>query len=318
MNRTERLELEVLLGKRYSLRKIAQALGRSPNTISYEIMHNGGRSGYHARNAHLYARTRKRFCRYQWKKIEHDVALKTYIIAGLLRHWNPDEISGRMRRECQLFYASKTAIYEWLRSVYGQRYCQYLYSQRYYARRRKPKSKRIMISHRVSIAKRPLGALRRSRYGHWETDAMASKKGCAGGAQTSVERKSRLIACAKRRSMRPRETVRILTNLKAVYRVASATYDNGIENRSHEATGVPSYFCDPYSSWQKGSVENANKMIRRFFPKGTDFTSVSQKEIDHVVSVINRKPRKILGYQTALEVASAGGIIKQPDVLIEG
>ena len=318
MSRTERLELEVLLGKGYSLRKIAGVIGRSPNTISYEITHNGGRAGYHARNAHLYAHTRKHLCRYQWKKIEHDAALKTYIIAGLLRHWNPDEISGRMRREQQPFYASKTAIYEWLRSVYGQGYCPYLYSQRYYAKKRKPKSERIMIPHRVSIAKRPLGVLRRSRYGHWETDAMVSKKGCAGGAQTSVERKSRLVACARRNSMRPRETARILIHLEEEYRVVSATYDNGLENRSHEATGIPSYFCDPYASWQKGSVENANKMIRQFFPKGTDFTSVSQKEIDHVVSIINRKPRKILGYQTALEVASAGGIIKEQSVLIEG
>ena len=318
LSRTERLEMEILLGKGYSYRHIAKALGRSPNTISYEIDTNGGKEGYRALNAHQYARTRKRYSRYQWKKIEHDDALKAYVVEGLRKYWNPDEIAGKMREERQPFYASKTAIYEWLRSVYGQRYCPYLYSGRYYRKKRKPKTKRVMIPHRVSIIKRPLGASRRSRYGHWETDAIVSKKGYSGGVQTSSERKSRLIHCTKRKSMSPRETVQAVARVRERYRVYSLTYDNGIENRWHEKTKIDSYFCDPYSSWQKGGVENANKMIRRFFPKGTDFSEVLQKELDRVVSIINGKPRKILGYRTALEVARASGIIKHASVLIEG
>jgi len=310
VSRTERLEIEVLLGKKYSLRQIAKVLERSPNTISYEIAANGGKSGYRALNANQYARTRKKHARYQWKKIEHDDALKAYIIAGLLAYWNPDEIAGKMREERQPFYASKTAIYEWLRSVWGQQYCPYLYSGRYYRKRRKIKKKHMFIPRRVSIEKRPLGATNRTRYGHWETDAMVSKKGCAGGVQTSSERKSRLVVCMKRTSMSPRETVQAVTRVHERYRTNSLTYDNGIENRWHEKTKIDSYFCDPYSSWQKGGVENANKMIRRFFPKGTDFSQVLQKEIDCVVSIINHKPRRILGYRTALEVAGASGIIK--------
>ena len=175
-----------------------------------------------------------------------------------------------------------------------------------------------MIPHRVSIEERPLGATNRTRYGHWETDAIVSKKGCSGGVQMSSERKSRLIHCTKRTSMSPRETVRAVARVRERYRADSLTYDNGIENRFHEQTKISSYFCDPYSSWQKGSVENANKMIRRFFPKGTNFGAVSQENIDRVVSIINRKPRKILGYRTALEVAGASGIIKKQGVLIEG
>jgi IS30 family transposase len=160
--------------------------------------------------------------------------------------------------------------------------------------------------------------MHRTRYGHWETDAIVSKKGCRGGVQTSSERKSRLIMCKKRRTMSPRETVRVVRRVASQYAVLSLTYDNGIENRWHERTKIDSYFCDPYSSWQKGGVENANKMIRYFFPKGTDFSEVLQKELDRVVSIINCKPRKILRYQTALEVAGASGIIKPLGVLIEG
>lgn len=308
----------MLLGKGYSMRQIAKALGRSPNTISYEVDMNGGKGGYRALLAHQYARTRKRMSRFQRKKIEHDDALKAYVIEGLLKYWNPDEISGKMRKERQPFYASKTTIYEWLRSVWGQRYCPYLYSGRYYRKRRKTKKKRILIPRRVSIEKRPLGATNRTRYGHWETDAIVSKKGCKGGVQTNSERKSKLIHCTKRNSMSPRETVQAVARVRERYQANSMTYDNGIENRFHEQTKISSYFCDPYSSWQKGGVENANKMIRRFFPKGTDFSHVLQKEIDHAVSIINNKPRKILGYQTALEVARASGIIKQTGVLIEG
>jgi IS30 family transposase len=85
---------------------------------------------------------------------------------------------------------------------------------------------------------------------------------------------------------------------------------------AHEELDIPSFFCDPYSSWQKGSIEHANKMIRRYFPKGTDFRSVSQGEVDHVVFIINNKPRKILGYRSSLEVARAAGIINDTSVLI--
>ena len=106
----------------------------------------------------------------------------------------------------------------------------------------------------------------------------------------------------------------MLTNKKAL----SITQDNGIENKDHRLLGIPTFFCDPYSSWQKGGVENANKMIRRYIPKGTDFATVSQEYLDQVVSVINRKPRKILGYRTALEVAMAAGIIHSTGVRIEG
>ncbi len=99
------------------------------------------------------------------------------------------------------------------------------------------------------------------------------------------------------------------------------TYDNGIENRDHTKLGVPTFFCDSYSSWQKGGNENGNKLLRRFFPKGTDFNAVTQKEVDAKVLLINEKPRRSLGYRSAVEVATKRGIIKKiirVGVLTEG
>lgn len=236
--------------------------------------------------------------------------MRIYIINGLKNHQNPDEISGRMKKEKQPFYASKTSVYEWLRSYRGQYYCRYLYSQRYAVKRRgKNKTARVMIPERVSIDRRFLGANNRTRYGHWEKDAVVSRKGCRGSLAVAQERKSRLIVAAKTRTMSPVEHQKTTKAILSDLMVKSVSFDNGIENKNHAHLHLPTFFCDPYSSWQKGGVENANKMIRRYFPKGTDFRSVSQKEIDRAVSIINNKPRKILGYQTALEVARQGGVL---------
>ena len=133
---SERLEIEILIDKGYSYRAIAKVIGRSPNTVSYEIGVNGGKNRYNAQLANQYARTRKKDTRREWSKIEYNEELRNYIIAKLQSHWNPDEIAGNMRKDNLSFYASKTAIYEWLRSVYGQRYCQYLYTQRLIKKKR--------------------------------------------------------------------------------------------------------------------------------------------------------------------------------------
>jgi transposase, IS30 family len=313
LKKSERHEIEILLGKGYSLRSIARTLNRSPNTVSYEISTNGGRNGYRATYANQYARTRAKDKRWQWSKIQENPYLRTYIIAGLESHWNPDEISGSMRRERQPFYASKTAIYEWLRSVHGIRYCPLLYSGRYYRKKRKVKAARSMIPDRVSIHERFLGADHRTRYGHWEGDTIVSGKHTGSRVSISVayERKARLVLARRIENLKPKShtvaLARMLHNKKAL----SMTQDNGGENRYHQELGIPTFFCDPYSSWQKGGVENANKMIRRYVPKGIDLATVSQEYLDRIVSIINRKPRKSLQYRTALEVAEHAGIIKQ-------
>lgn len=177
----ERLEIKILLDKGYSLRAIARSMERGHNTVAYEVEVNGGRNGYDPHLADQYARTRKKDTRRAWSKIEHNPELRSYIINGLQAHWNPDEISGRMKKERKPWYASKTAIYDWLRTVYGQRYCAQLYSRRYYQKKRIKKTERVMIPERVSIDERFRGADNRTRYGHWEDDTIVSRKGCSGG-----------------------------------------------------------------------------------------------------------------------------------------
>jgi IS30 family transposase len=307
---SDRLEIKILLEKGYSLRAIARSMERSHNTISYEIAANGGVFGYNPSNANIYARKRKRDTREEWSKIERIQALQEYIIEGLKQHWNPDEISGRMRDENQPWYASKTAIYDWLRSAYGQQYCHLLYSKSYNKKLHTKKTERVMIPNRTGLEKRPAGANDRSESGHWERDTIVSRKGCSGGLSVGSERVSRLIDALKVKGMSTLEHMAAAQRQQQKYTTLSATFDNGIENKAHELLGIPTYFCEPYSSWQKGGVEHANKMIRRYFPKGTNFRTVSQKKIDAAVGLINNKPRKILGYKTALEVARARGIFK--------
>jgi transposase, IS30 family len=305
----DRLEIRILLDKQYSMRAIGTAMNRSPNTISYEIAVNGGIVAYNPIYADQYARTRRKDTKVEWSKIEQDTELRTYIITGLEANWNPDEISGRMRLEKQSFYASKTAIYDWLHSIQGAFYCKYLYSGRYNKKKQGKKTERVMIPNRVGIEYRGLGANNRSRYGHFENDTIVSRKGCSGGLSVALERKSRLLIATKVSSMSTVEHMAVIATHQTIYKTLSHTMDNGIENKQWRSLEVPTYFCDPYSSWQKGSVENANKMIRRYFPKGTNFREVSQRKVDQVVAIINNKPRKILHYKTAMEVAVLAGIL---------
>lgn len=324
VSRAERLEIGILLERRYSLRAIARALCRSPNTLSYEVRKNSTSGVYEPLKAHAKARLRKRMRRLQWSKIEEEPALKRFIIKKLAAHWNPDEIAGFLKRYRRDYpwYVSKTAIYEWLRTARGERYCIYLYSQRKRVKRRKgKKTARVMIPNRVDIARRFQGADNRTRFGHFEGDTIVGRRGTTGGMKTGYERKARLVLARKVENMRPAHHAETEKVMYAQVKTKSITRDNGIENRYHEQVGIPSFFCRAYASWQKGGVENANKMIRRYFPKSTDFREVRQSDIDRVVSIINNKPRRILGYRSAFEVALAAGIItsiKSEGVLIQG
>lgn len=243
-------------------------------------------------------------------KIEENRELKHYIIEKLKLKWNPDEISGRMREEKKLWYASKNSIYRWLYSNRGQRYCPLLYSKRYRRKRRTGSRKRVLIPNRLDISKRFLGSEHRTRYGHWEKDALVSRQGISASLAVAEERKSRLILARKVSNMSPVNHEEITRKMLQDKKALSITRDNGIENIYHEETPIPSFFCEPYSSWQKGGIENANKLIRRFFPRGTNFRFVTQKEVDDAIKLINEKPRKILGYRSSLEVAERAGIIK--------
>lgn len=273
---------------------------------------------YDPRKADAKARVRKHYRKLEWSKINENPALMTFVVRKLEAHWNPDEIAGYLKRTKEASYVSKTAIYEWLRTSRGERYCEHLYSKRKRVKKQKPKTKLVLIPNRVGIAHRSAGADNRTRGGHWERDTVMGRKGTPGGVATAQERKARLMTAQKVESMRPIEHLMADRMMFESMKMLSVSRDNGIENREHEALGIPSFFCNPYSSWQKGGIENANKMLRRYFPKGTDFSEVTQSEVDRAVLLINEKPRRILGYRSSLAEAMRLGIIKTSSVLIQG
>jgi len=315
----ERSEIQILLKKKYSIRAIAEVLGRSPNTISREIKVNSVAGEYVARKAKAKSRVSRRSRRYQWQKIENYPALWLFVSERLAPpyDWSPRVISGYLRtQQTELPYVGTTQIYAWLYSSRGQPYCQYLYSERYHPRRHnKNKTERVMIPDRVSVTERPVAALDRFELGHCEYDSIVSSKRSKSTAALAVlqERTTRLVRARLVLTLRPDPYAQAIVKLARDLRIRTMTTDNGIENKQHglitKKTGAPVFFTDPYSSWQKGGVENANKMIRRYFPKGTDFSTVSQVEVDEVVSRINNKPRQCLGFKSAVQCAVEKGLL---------
>ena len=312
----DRDRLQALRDEGVKQKEIARILSVDPGTISREISRNRRKyrkkknvknknACYEASVAHHKAYVRRTYAKYQGKQINENEDLKQYIVAKLKQHWNPDEISGRMKRDREPFYASKTAIYEWLRTVYGQRWCLYLYSKRYYARRRKGTAqKKQMIPHRIGIEHRPRGAANRTRYGHFEGDTMVSGKKTGSTAALAVvyERKAKYIDARKISSLAPKKFTAGVNQMIENKYAKTISLDNGIENRNHEMILIPAFFCDPYSSWQKGGVENGIKMIRKFIPKGVDLAPYSDDDVRKVVEILNDKPRKSLNYAKPKEV----------------
>ncbi len=312
----DRDRLQALRDKGVKQKEIARILTVDPGTISREIKRNRRKyrkkkniknrnARYEAGVAEHKAYVRRKYAKYQGKHINENNDLKTYIVAKLKKHWNPDEISGRMKRDKEFFYASKTAIYEWLRTSFGDRYCNYLYSGRHYPKRRRGKaSKRPMIPHRIGIERRPLGATNRTRYGHYEGDTMVSSKKTGSTTALAViyERKAKFIDARKISSLAPRKFSARVNEMIAHTYAKTISLDNGIENRTHELLSVPAYFCNPYHSWEKGGVENGIKMIRRFIPKGVDLAPYSDDDVRDIIETLNGKPRKSLGYATPTEI----------------
>ena len=314
LTQADRDRLQALRDENTRQKEIAEILRVDPATISREIARNRRKyrkkkhiknknARYEAGVAHHKAYVRRKYAKYQGKKIEEYAPLRRYITSRLRRYWNPDEIAGRMKETKQPFYASKTAIYEWLRSAWGQRYVPYLYSGRYYARKRKPKTAaKSMIPNRVSIHERPASA--ETEYGHYEADTFVSGRNTRSSAACAVvvETKADYIIMKKLPGMKPKQFAGAVRNMRRVVVMKSATMDNGIENRDHKDIGTQTFFCDPYSSWQKPHVENGIRLVRRFIPKGSDIAKVPETKIARVARILNNKPRKSLRYKTPYEV----------------
>jgi transposase, IS30 family len=320
----DRDRIQALLDKGHKQKEIADILRVDKSTISREIRRNRrskkspvkNKAGkYESSIANQKAYVRRKYSKYQGKQIDTNSKLREYIIQKLELGWAPDEISGRMRKDKESFYASKTAIYDWLyHSPLGKPYCTYLYSRRKRKKKRKSKAKRTLIPNRIGLESRPQGAANRSRYGHFEGDTMVSGRKTGSKVALSVlyERKAKYIDAKKIPNMKPDTNVQAIKKMKRkLNKTKSLTMDNGIENTKHEDIGIPTYFCDPYSSWQKGGVEHAIKMIRRFMPKGTDINEYLAKDVKIIIDMINHKPRKSLGYKMPYEVMVENNLFKQ-------
>jgi transposase, IS30 family len=319
LQQQDRDRIDALFNNGIKQKEIAKILGVDKSTISREIQRNrrkirkpGGtvNGRYEATVAQHKAYMKRKYAKYQGKKINEDKELKEYIKKGLGKYWSPDEISGRMKDDKEPFYASKTAIYEWLYTSYSQNFCSFLYSKRYTAKKRKSKTKKTLIPNRKGLELRPDGANNKTRFGHYEGDTVVSGKKTGSKTALAVlyERKAKLANFTKIDNLKPRSfngAIKKMTNDK---KVKSLTMDNGIENTKHEELKLATYFCDPYSSWQKGGVENVIKMSRRFFLKGSDLSQYSNEYIMWVENILNNKPRKSLGYKTALEVMTKNNL----------
>lgn len=305
ITKSERLEMAILINKEYSLRDIAKVLGRSSSSISTEVKNNSTRGVYDPYKAHAKARKKRMCSKARGKKIHANHELEKYIIDRLKKHWNPDEISGRMKLDNEPFYASKTAVYDWLYSIYGQRYCCYLSSHRYRRKPRKPKSKKPLIPNKIGIEHRSKEINDRAEYGHYEGDTIVSGKKTRSKTSLTVvcERKARYVSIRKINNLKPDTFNSSINNILDKQKIKSLTLDNGLENRYWEELSIKYiYFCATYSSYQKGGVENINRMIRKYIPKGCDISKYSHEFIQKIENILNNKPRKCLGYKTPYEV----------------
>ena len=317
---SERDRIQAMLENGLKQKDIAKVLKRDEGALSREIERN--RRKRHKNGMIIYGKyeasvagnksyVRRKNAKYQGKKINENKELREYIISGLKKYWNPDEISGRMREDKLPFYASKTSIYEWLYSVWGQKYCRYLPTKRYHPRKRRKKSKREIIPNRIGIEMRPEEINENTIYGHCEADTIVSgkKTGSKAALAVTCQRKGQYLGLRKIPSLRPREFKKAVLNIKKTQIILSFTLDNGLENRLHEELETDTYFCDPYSSWQKSKVENINGLIRRFFPKGCDINDYSDEYVKMVEDILNNKPRRSLGYKTPREVMLENNLI---------
>lgn len=301
LTKSHRLEISILLSKGYSHRSISKALNISQSTVSREVRRNSMRSTneYDPLKANHKAFVKRKYSKYQGMKINRDSFLSNFVTQSLEEGWTPEEITGRLKLLFNISLGFKT-IYKWIYSVHGLSYSRYLPSKRdRVKRRRKRKSNRYRIPGRISIHHRPEEINRRERLGDFEGDLLGKPKHTKHALVAAADRKSRYFV-AKRiasvdmtikafRLILPRDTL-------------SLTLDNGKENCGHKGIGVTTYFCDPYSSWQKPTIENTFQRLRRYIPKKTDLANVSDEYIATIVDRMNNTPRKCLGYRTPAEV----------------
>lgn len=313
----ERVIIQTLLEEGKSKSFIAVKLNRSRSTITREINKwiGGNDEKYEATLADWHAKDdflNKR----NLDKISSCRKLKFYVYKSLLKGWSPEQISGRIKLDypkdnsMRISYeAIYMHIYSHRQARLNKKLIKLLPYQKSQRRRPNAKSKRgIKIIDPISIDNRPLHIENRTEVGHWEGDLVIGKaqKSAIG---TLVERKSRFTYIVKPINRSSKAVTKAFANaFKRLEKplVKTLTYDNGTEMANHkwltDKTGATIYFAHPYASWERGTNENTNGLIRRFLPKGTDFRKIDLKRLAEIQEKLNNRPRKILGFRTPNEI----------------
>jgi len=320
----ERERIQEMLWQKTSIRTIAAALGRSPSSVSREIKRNLdslGRRRYIPRAAHERA-LKKRGLRGRTERLKNDT-IRAYVIRELKKRTSPEQIAGRIKEDLPGYSISHEAIYRFIyhqihRNGWGLLKPGYEDLRPYLRRKKKRRTHKGMRRCQrtsstvkgLSIDLRPMIVSDRIRIGDWESDTVESKDH-KPGINTFVERKTGLVLITKLRDKSSEATVLAIEsrvkNLPQRLK-QTATFDNGFENQKWEElekrTGFKCFFAHAYHSWERGTNENTNGLIRDLFPKKTDFTMISDEEIQEVENNLNHRPRKRLGWKTPLEMFS--------------
>ncbi len=308
LSATEREVLSILLAQKYSINQIAKIIHRSKSTISREL--NRETSVFY-NGIYLGESSQKRYLK-RWKESHRRKRLKNsfieeYVLTRLKRYWSPETISGRLKKFgisisheaiYQYIYDGKRDLVEYLPRKHKARFNFNQYR----------KAKRNHIPNRIDIENRDENANLRKEFGHFEADCIISSRNSKSALLVIVDRKTRYTKI--RKLTQKTSSQASLGIISALSRYSSShlhsiTYDNGCEFSRHEIVNktlnIKSYFCKPYHSWEKGTVENINGLIRRFFPKRTNFDTITDREIQFVQDWINSRPMKILGFSTPAE-----------------
>ena len=315
----ERTVIETLLKENRKKTYIAKQLNRARSTICREInlWIRNPRDKYDAELAHWFAVKRNESKRFQ-DKITQFPRLKIAVYRGLLLLDSPEIISGRLKLEYpqdQSMQVSHESIYKHIymhpQGSTNMKLIKLLVRHKARRIRKIRRQDRVCIKDRTSIDNRPEYIKQRLEVGHWEGDLMIGPKqgSCIG---TIVERKTRyaiLVKLPNKKSETVTNAFAIKLNKFAVTIRKTMTYDNGTEMAYHKSltdqTGMSIYFAHPYSSWERGTNENTNGLVRRYYPKKTDFNTVTEQQLERLQNKLNNRPRKVLGYYTANEMLQA-------------
>lgn len=305
----ERTKLAILKNEGVSVKKIAKTLGRARSTIYNELNRNEAPPGeYWPDTAHQMMKQRRQ----KTGLLDRNEFLRDFVLTKLQCHyWTPEQISGWLKhRQSELPNISHESIYSWIYHPNQKNDKLWKYLPRHKAKRGIRKSKGAGVSripNRISINERPASVATKRIFGHWEGDLMSFVKN-SQFMLVMLERKTRYILSSRLPSKKSADTADKMINiLQALPPKArkSMTLDNGGEFAQHQKLfdflAVNSYFCDPYASWQKGGIENANGRLRRDLPRKTRLKQLTKEDFEETIENYNTTPRKCLGWLTPLE-----------------